>query len=377
MKKFIKSAITGAATLALGLSMVLSLGGGATAATCWQYDANGFPTSQTPVFNNICGVPGYGDESDFVRVRPSNGDPTSTSNNADYTSNLNSACADGSKFDVHTYIHNDAEPDFNDNGSGSAVAHDVKLAMSAPLGQTATKFTFTSKITASNATAVSDSATLNCNGEAVKLSLVPSTVKIYGSNAYGWTGLTDGAVNGSTKLGNPTIGSGDVYGCWHYRIAVVYQVVVHKVSKPAASTGICKVATGTVDEKDQSATVTVQGDTTNATVVGYRIDFGDGTIVNKQTATHKYQKPGKYTIKTYVKIKYANGTTSGWITSDNCQISLTIPKLPPHIPPKPPVTPPTHLVETGPGSIATLFAGTSGLSAAGHWFYRRHKYGRQ
>ncbi len=372
MKNLIKSVATGAAALVFGATLVFGLGSTAQAASCYQYNANGFPTSQTPVFNNICGVPGYGDERDFVRIRPSTGDDTSTSNNAAYADTITSACTDGAEFDVHTYIHNDAEPEYNNNGSGSAVAHDVQLAMSAPLGKTASSFTFGSTISASNAATVSDTATLNCSGQPIQLSLVPSTVKIY-AQSYGYKSLSDSAVNGTTKIGDPTFGSGDEWGCWNYRVAVVYEVVVHKVEVP--STGVCKEAAIEVN-KNGSVSVSVTGETSNATIVGYKIDFGDHTVVYQQSATHTYAQAGKYVITAYVEVQYANGSKQ-WVvpTSSACQGSVTItPSTPPIV--TPPVTPPTVLPSTGPAGLVGLFAGTSGLGTIGHLLYRRRRYNR-
>lgn len=375
MKNLIKSVATGTAALVFGATLVFGLGSTAQAASCYQYNANGFPTSQTPVFNNICGVPGYGDESDFVRLRADQGGDMNMGGNA-YTDPLSSDCADGSTFDIHTYIHNDAESQYNDNGSGPSVAHDVQLAMSAPLGKTQSQFVFGSTISASNAATVSDTGTLNCSGQAVQLSLVPNTVNIYGGSAYGWKSLPDSAVNGTTKLGNPTFGSGDEWGCWNYRMAVVYEVVVHVIPKPTPSTGICKEAAIEVN-KNRNVTVSVTGATSNAKIVGYKIDFGDNTVVYQQSATHTYAQAGKYTITAYVEVQYANGSKQ-WIvpTSSACQGSVTItPNTPPTV--TPPVTPPAVLPSTGPAGLVGLFAGTSGLGTIGHFLYRRRKFARQ
>lgn len=370
----------GASALVLGTAMLLGMGGVAQAATCWQYNPNGFPTSQTPVFNNICGVPGYGNESDFVRIRQSNGNDTSTSNNADYASTISNACTDGTEFDVHTYIHNDAEPEFNDNGSGSAVAHNVALAMTAALGQTASNFNFGSTISASNAASVHDTATLNCSGGPVTLSLVPNTVQIYGSYAYSWTGMPDSAVNGTSKLGNPVKGSGDMWGCWNYRMAVVYEVKVTKPApKPTPSAGQCKAVGLTIGD-NRTVTVTVNGETTNAQVIGYSIDFGDGYTSNQQTATHQYAGDGTYTIVAQVEIKLANGQIV-WKTAEACQkqVTFTSHKPPTVTPPTtvvtttpPSVTPPSQLVNTGPGSVFGIFAAVTATGAGAYrWFLGR------
>jgi hypothetical protein len=88
------------------------------------------------------------------------------------------------------------------------VAHGVKLAMSAPLGQSGTSFKFASTISASNAASVSDDATLLCDNN-VELKLIPQTVKIY-SKVLGYNTLPNSAVNGTTSIGSNVLGSGDV-----------------------------------------------------------------------------------------------------------------------------------------------------------------------
>src|SRR5487761_1194953 len=102
----------------LGMSLVTLVGNGSAAQpACYQYNQNGFQTSQTPVFNDICGVPGVGNESDFVRLRQStNGNDEDFQNNPPFTvGNVSSACTDGTKYDVWNYVHNNAETQFNNN----------------------------------------------------------------------------------------------------------------------------------------------------------------------------------------------------------------------------------------------------------------------
>lgn len=190
------------------------------------------PSIQTPVFNIYTNIPsGVGDESDFVKLRKSNGDPTVAAADNNFVDPVDAACNVGDKFDVRTYDHNGADDKLNDNGNGPTVAHGVSVAMRAPLGVTSKKFVFSSTLSAANATSVSDRGTLNC-GSNVQLKLVPHTVKLY-STAYGdWISGPDSAVNGNLTLGSPVAGSGDQWGCWHYRIVVVYTVEVVAAPTP-------------------------------------------------------------------------------------------------------------------------------------------------
>ena len=83
---------------------------------------------------------GIGNEADFVRLRKSTGDPKVPAVQNDFSDPLNAACVVGEKFDVRTYVHNGANDEFNDNGNGSSVAHNVMVAMQAQLGVTKKNF---------------------------------------------------------------------------------------------------------------------------------------------------------------------------------------------------------------------------------------------
>src|SRR5581483_5889084 len=148
--KSIKGLVSASVGLAVTAAVVLAIGfsGNAKAISCFQYDPSGnFQTSQTPVFNNICGDPTLipstqggtpiGNESNFVRIRQDVAGDTSNANNPSLVSNLTAACNAGDKFDICTYIHNDAMTQFNNNGSGTAVAHGVNLTTQAPLNTSA------------------------------------------------------------------------------------------------------------------------------------------------------------------------------------------------------------------------------------------------
>lgn len=203
------------------------------------------PAPTTPAFNIYTNVPdGVGNEADFVKLRKSNGDPTVPAVTSNFFNPLNASCNPGDMFDVRTYIHNGANADNNDNGNGTAVAHNVMLAMRAPLGVTDNKFGFTSTITASNAQALSGVGTLNCDNT-VSLKLVPQSVHVY-STPYGWKSASDDAVNGNLTLGSPNFGSGDQWGCWEFRIIVVYTVEVVPTPPPTPTPTPTPVPTATV-----------------------------------------------------------------------------------------------------------------------------------
>ncbi len=363
--KFIKNTV-----LALAVTTVSMAAMTGRVAAGVPYGANGTTTSATPIFNNFYDVPNaVGNEADFVRVKPKAG------GNADYVDTLNSACNNGDSYNVRTYVHNSASPDYNNNGSGSAVAHNVVVAMTAQLGSGST-FRFGSTISASNAGSVNDSGFLKCGDKTVKLTLVPGTVQTY-SKPIGFQTVADSSVNGSLKVGSRAQGSGDQWACWEDRIIVVYEVKVEEVKTPPptpVSEAICKVADGDIVASDnRTIKVTAKGETTNATVIGYEINWGDGSKVStKQTDTHTYAKDGSYTIKVRVQVKMADGTTK-WVDGGSCTRQVTFkPGEKPEIPvtPTTPTTPsqptPTRLVNTGPGNLFGIFTVVSVLGAILH-----------
>ncbi len=340
-------------------------------ADCYQYSTSGtMVTSATPVFNNFCNVPyGIGNESNFVRIRQnSNGNDMDNTNNPAYSTNgLVSACATGSKYDVWNYLHNDASPNYNPDvnpSNPSAVAKNVQEHLSATFGQ-GTQFTFNDIVTATNAATVSGSTSLNCGNTKVQLSLVPGSVHIY-SLPYSWNNLSDGVVNGGAlTVGSPVLGSGDMWGCWEYRIVIVYQVQVTAVPTVTINP-VCSLITietnGMVAKLDN-----VSYTSGTATVSGVSVNFGDGssksvivlspaqlaTLSASNPYSYVYSTPGNYTIQATVNSNLGN------FSSTNCTktVAITIP----------PVTPPKTLVNTGPGDTIGLFFGSS---LAGTVFYR-------
>ena len=351
--KFLKPVLQSAAiTLVSVIGLSLGLGAKASAA-CVQYDPNA-TTPTTPVFNNICNVPqGIGNEPDFVRVRQSsNGNNEDNQNNPAYVDTLNAACNANDQFDVWTYVHNNAVSAFNNNGSGTAVAHNVNLHLTAPLNTTNDKFTFSSSVSASNAAGVQDSATLNCNGKPVQLTLVPTSVHIY-SQQYNWHDLPDSSVNSTFPIGSPNLGSGDQWGCWEYRIVVVYSV---KVTQPQVQVQdvVCSLLElSVVDQKGRKVHAKVTGQATNTTISGYSISWGDGTSNNVQESDHTFSKDGTYTVTGNVTAQ-VNGQDKT-ATSDNCKKQVTF------SPTAPPVLP-----NTGSGDIVGIFSLVTVAGALAH-----------
>jgi hypothetical protein len=353
-------------------------------------------TTTTPVFNNICGVPNVGDESNFVRIRQdvNNEGDENISDNSSYTiGTLDNACTTGTTFDLWNYLHNNAETQYNDNGSGSAVAHDVQSLLKADgIGTTASNFNFSDTVSASNAASVSDSVMLNCDGNNVALSLVPGSVHIYYQSSDSWVNLADSTVNGpnsntAVKLGSPTPGNGDMWGCWNYRMVVVYQVEVTKPTPPPTAVYACDEL-DVAAESDRTVKISTFNTTASKGVTFNNavIDWGDNsaklTTANVVGQTYQYAANGTYKVSVI-----ANFTVNGQTESAggvNCEKQVTFSSTTPPTTTPPTIitttsTPaaPTSLVNTGAGSVVGIFAATTALGAAGYRWMTSRRLSRQ
>lgn len=365
-------------SIALGLLVagvaVLGVHSAAHAAQIPYVPGERLQTSKTPVFNPFTNIPaGVGDESDFVKLRKSTGDPTVPAATSNFIDPVNATCEAGEKFDIRTYVHNGADERYNDNGNGSAVAHNVKVAMQAPLGQTAKSFTFTSTISASNAASVTDTGVLNCANN-VELKLVPQSVKVY-SKFTGWTNGADSAVNGEMPIGSRVAGSGDVWGCWEDRVVVVYVVEVVEKEEPQVPVYTCDAITvQRLGEKKYRYGVRYTANN-GATLNAVTFNFGDGnsqTVTTPFTAEHEYAQAGEYQITT--KLAFTVNGEEKTVEDAKCATTLQTDAEPCPIPGKEHLPkdskecvelPPT-IPQTGIGGIIT---GLLGSSAAGYGAY--------
>lgn len=347
MKNIIRRIVsTATATLVVASASLFILGGTAHA-IAWTPTATGL---DHPGFNVFTGVPGYGDESDFLTGRVSG-------SSAAFADPVNDACVDSTQYSVRVYVHNGANQTLNNNGTGPGVAHDTKVKVGVP-STTASKITGT--ISASNAPSVNDTLTINCNGKTMQLSYVAGSAieqRMDGSTSP----LSDSIVTTGAPIGTNEV-NGDMWGCFDQRVLVFLKVQVKEVPS-VPSTGSCKAVGITTDNDSRKVTASVTGEVSNAQIVGYQIDFGDGTVVNQQTATHTYAKDGTYTIVSRVQVKFADGHTE-WLTAVACTKQVTFKN---NVPVTPPVTPPaTVLPNTGAGDILGIFAATTIAGAFVH-----------
>ncbi len=319
LQRILKDTFNRTLIVILGLAMLAGLGAliSNSVSARTKYDPNGTATSATPVFNEFYDVPnGVGDEADFVRVKNQAG------SNADYVNVLDSACNANSVYTVRTYVHNGADPTFNE-GTATAIAHNTTLEMNAKtFGQVQKNFVFESTIDASNAASMTDTAELKC-GKDVILELVPSSVEIY-SKPLGWSGLPDSSVNGGPfPIGSRTLGSGDVYACWDDRVIVVYEVVVKE--KPAElHPAVCDNLLYTILSNNQVRVDEVEYTANDATVNSVSINYGDGTVSSQIPNTHTYDKEGEYIITATLKTTFKGQSKD--VTSPDCKAKVTVNK---------------------------------------------------
>lgn len=354
MKRMKKGLVAIAGVLAAALFVPAVV----TAWTADDYTGNG-----QPQFNTYNNVPGFGNESDFLRLGK-NGANTSTFGN-------NFEACEG-EVRISTYIHNGAPKEFNgQNNNGSGVAKDTRLKIAVP-SQKSNAVTTTATISASNATSVSDGATITCGDHEIEVEYVPGSATIFGQ-LRGESTLSNNIVSANGTLIGTYADDGIVAGCWDQRVYVSMLVKIKKVEKPKKSIGECEVLKVEAFDKRRVKAV-VNGTVENAKIIGYRIDFGDGTVVNEKNAEHTYDKDGDYKITASVRVQYADGTKE-WKTASNCmaEVSFESEKPKPEEPKEEPEVP-AVLPSTGPADMIGLFAAVSVAGGLAHKFVYSRRF---
>lgn len=342
--------LTSAVTLVATAATML-LASGHAAAIPYQGDST--PALDHPGFNVYTGTPSVGDESNFFTGKESSA--------TGYTNPVSSLCQDGTEYTLRVYVHNGASTSLNQDGNGPGVARNTVVRVGLNNNGVKTSFPMNATISASNAATVSDDLTLNCNGHPVTLSYLAGTAEQY-TVPGGTQKLSDSIVTSGAPIGTVKP-DGNVWGCWDQRVWVTLKVKVAAQPVPPVSSGECKVV-DVVTKPNRTVTATVTGQATNATIVGYQIDFGDGTVSNKQTETHTYAKDGTYTIVTKVQVQYPNGSTE-WKTATACTKQVTFQNGTP----VPPVTPPSVIPNTGAGNVIAAFVASSIIGMLGYRAY--------
>lgn len=180
-----------------------------------EYTGNG-----KPVFNTYTNVPNVGDESDFLKVGK-------VGAVASKFSNKETACE--GELALTVYVHNGAPEGFNGtNNDGTGVAKDTKVQVKIPTAKSKNQ-EISAVISASNATSVTDKATISCNSDDIKVEYVANSAEVYTEKTDKYA-LSNDIVGNGALIG--TYGKdGVVPGCWEFRNYVYLKVKVTKVPK--------------------------------------------------------------------------------------------------------------------------------------------------
>lgn len=373
MNKIFKRTTGIAAALLLTVATVATALTGSTSAIPYTPGATG---TDHPSFNNFTGVPGYGDEHDFVTGRVSG-------SSAAFADPVNDPCTDGRQYSVRVYIHNNANQTLNNGGNGPGVAHNTKVRVALP---STTNGKITGTISASNASTVSDNLTIHCtNGKTMTMSYVAGSAiqqKINGATAP----LSDSIVTTGAPIGTQSP-NGDMWGCFEQRVLVYLKVQVKETPPPPPVVNTSCDLFRITASSDRKVTVSQFKYTAkNTSFKNAVINWGDNSSDSYTDSSkvvgsmHQYASTGTYTLR--ATVNFANGDSK---TSANCVQRVTFtPNQPPEIivPPTTTteVTPseteaPSELVNTGPGETAAMFAIVSAIGTLGYRFVLSRRLG--
>ena len=346
---------TGALVTALTAGLLL-MSTTAAAITPGSIPYEGAETSGTtfPAFNIFHGVPSVGNEADFIRVKK-DGEANSTLRNS-----IDTACKTGDRFDVWFYVHNGAKPSLNHDGDGPGVAKNVVAKVSLP---DQTGKSITGGVTASNAQAISDTATITCQGKQFKLKYVENSANAFLDLVNKTVPLPKAFVEGGTPIGSLLL-NGEVWGCWDQRVWMGLKVEVEEVPVEVKEP-VCEMLNIVLDNRKVTVREQdVQFNLNGATLNGVRIDFGEGVVRTSFPAEHTYTTDGTKTIRATVL------TSKGDVTSANCvkQVSFSSGQPPKQVPPV--------LPSTGAESVVGIFAATTTAGTVAHRLFNRRKHNR-
>lgn len=273
-----------------------------------------------------------------------------------------------------------------ENPTAGPMAQNVKVRFVVP-NSLGTSHFITGISSADNAPTISDTTTVNTAPEETEIDYIPGSAKFrYNKGAadgnpacetgfnyppdscYATVSIPDSVVTGGVNL--DTIRGGQLRGCnAHHETVAIEVVVKKKETPPPTPVALCKAITLQAFE-DRRARVSVTGQVQNAEIIGYEINWGDGSKSNKQTDEHQYASVGTYNISARVQVRYPDGTTE-WKASSACTGKVTFEEgKPPTVvvttTPPPTVTTVTTLPDTGAGEIFGIFTATSVAGAAAH-----------
>lgn len=305
-------------------------------------------------FNSITDNPVVGDERPFLTVR----DATAATNT--YADTI--AVSDNQELVLRVYFHNNAGSNLN------LVAHNtrVKLALPPAAGTSQESIAYISADNA-NPTVVTDTA--NFTGtQPFTLEYEAGSARLR-TNALNDVALSDSIVTSSgAPIGYSAV-NGDVPGCLEFSGWVTVKVRVHV--QPTVVPPSCNLLNLTANpgrKVDANVTYTATGGATLKTVT---FDWGDGStplVTTNTSASYTFAKDGTYTVKSTLLFNVGGTDQSTFCTR---QVTFTTPPVTPPTVNPPVVSVGKSLPNTGPGSVAAIFAGVSAIAGAGHYFVTR------
>lgn len=209
--------ISTGAVLALGVATVVVGGANVLA---WGPDrptyTSGAPADHV-VFNSITDNPAYGDERNFVRIKPADAGNSAYADDVDVEP--------GKEYEVMVYFHNNASKTFNSaEHDFKGIAKDTRLRVAMPDKLTAGERTgLTGYISASNATPkqVYDDAFMKSSQD-VALKYVSGSAKVTSFGAVNGQTLPDSFLLEGANLGYDSL-NGELPGCNEYAGYVTYK----------------------------------------------------------------------------------------------------------------------------------------------------------
>ncbi|HUO61928.1 MAG TPA: hypothetical protein VMT96_00555 [Candidatus Bathyarchaeia archaeon] len=184
-----------------------------SALMAWGPDRQTYTTASPAdhvTFDSITDNPAYGDERNFVRIKPADASDSAYSDNT--------TVEPGKTYDVYVYYHNDASSTLNDAAHNQVgIAQNVNLRMEMPAtvqsGETAD---INGYITASNANpgTVYDDSKVTASAD-VALRYVPGSATIHNFGSTNGQTLPDSLVTTGTPLGYNAL-DGTIPGCNEY-----------------------------------------------------------------------------------------------------------------------------------------------------------------
>ncbi len=255
----------------------------------------------------------------------------------DYSNNVSATCDDSVQYSMQI------------SNTQFGALNNVTMKASLPTNGGVSTAVVTTDLGGQSGTTDTTSVTLPANAKQV---LVNGSTTLYDGNGNVIKTLPDTIVSG--------VNIGTLAGSTTEFVNFKVKVDCPK-EPPVISTGACKLVNVNVSD-NRKVTVSIDTVVNNATIVGYKTDFGDGTVANTQTSSHVYAKDGTYKIVSSVNVKYADGHTE-WKTADACSKSVTFtPNEEPVVTPVTPATP-EALPETGAGSVVALFTVVSAVAS--------------